>query len=106
MEKKFQGDNVIVVNCGKVSMYYKNRKEKFYYKHSGYPGALTKTSWDQMMDKDPAFPLKNCITKMLHPNQTRKETIEEKVKLFVEPYHTYAHVGLPQFIEQAPPDVS
>ena len=34
------GDNVIVVNAKKGKINWFKRKEKIYYKHTGYPGGL------------------------------------------------------------------
>lgn len=34
------GDNVIVINAGRVKLTGKKMTEKFYYRHTGYPGGI------------------------------------------------------------------
>src|SRR5258707_12760915 len=39
------GDFVVVVNAGKVALTGNKREDKFAYRHSGYPGGLSKRSY-------------------------------------------------------------
>ena len=34
------GDNVVVINAGKVKLTGKKLKDKIYYRHTGYPGGI------------------------------------------------------------------
>ena len=38
------GDFVVVINCERVRVTGNKMEEKFYYRHSGYPGGLKKIS--------------------------------------------------------------
>ena len=48
------GDFVIVLNAEKVRVTGDKLKQKLYYRHSGYPGALKSTSLGEKMQTDPA----------------------------------------------------
>ncbi|MBI4630166.1 MAG: 50S ribosomal protein L13, partial [Chloroflexi bacterium] len=43
------GDHVIVINADKIVVSGKRMDQKFYYRHSGYPGGLKSESLRQMM---------------------------------------------------------
>ncbi len=63
------GDGVIIVNAGKVNFSGKKGTDKFYYRHSGYPGGFRKASLNEMMVKKPIFPLEHAIRGMLPRNK-------------------------------------
>ena len=48
------GDFVIVINAGKVAMTGNKRQQSMYHRHSGYPGGLRSTSYDQLLNTAPA----------------------------------------------------
>merc|ERR1712032_307647 len=43
---------------------------------------------------------------MLPKNKLRKDIIAKNLIMFRGPYHTYHHVGLPQFMEPKPSDIN
>ena len=43
------GDYVVVINADKVRVTGNKVKQKFYYRHSGYPGGLKSVSLEEMM---------------------------------------------------------
>ncbi|MFQ3579359.1 MAG: 50S ribosomal protein L13 [Bacteroidales bacterium] len=47
------GDNVIVINASKVRFTGNKMDDKYYYKHSHYPGGLSKKTPREMLQKDP-----------------------------------------------------
>jgi large subunit ribosomal protein L13 len=47
------GDHVIVVNAAKVVLSADKPDKKFAYRHSGYPGGLTRTSYAQLLAQRP-----------------------------------------------------
>ena len=48
------GDYVIIVNADKVVVTANKAAQNFHYHHSGYPGGLRATSWQRLLENDPA----------------------------------------------------
>ncbi|MHA1570106.1 MAG: 50S ribosomal protein L13, partial [Alphaproteobacteria bacterium] len=44
------GDNVVIVNAGKVRLTGKKRSDKIYYRHTGYPGGIKSRTAAQILD--------------------------------------------------------
>jgi large subunit ribosomal protein L13 len=63
------GDNVIVINAGKIALSGKKMQDKEYFTHSGYPGSERLTTAEEKMAKDPTFLVKNAIKGMLPKNK-------------------------------------
>ena len=63
------GDNVIVINAGKVSLSGNKMQNKLYFRHSGYPGGTTFTPAEEMLKKDPTFLVRNAVKGMLPKNR-------------------------------------
>lgn len=63
------GDNVIVINAEKVTLTGKKMQDKKYFRHTGYPGGERFTTAEEMMEKDPTFPIKNAVKGMLPKNK-------------------------------------
>lgn len=59
------GDFVIVINADKVVLTGKKEASKKYYRHSGYPGGLTETSYKEMMKKHPERIIQHAVKGML-----------------------------------------
>src|SRR5688572_30727153 len=47
------GDNVVVINAAQIQVTGNKLTEKKYYRHSGYPGGLTETTLQEVMDSKP-----------------------------------------------------
>lgn len=60
------GDNVVVINAGKVALTGSKRAEKTYYRHTGYPGGIRSRTAAQVLDgAHPERVLKLAIKRML-----------------------------------------
>ncbi|MEE9272742.1 MAG: 50S ribosomal protein L13 [Robiginitomaculum sp.] len=60
------GDHVVVINCEKIAMTGKKRKNKVYYKHTGYVGSLKEVTADKVLDgRFPERVLKKAVQRML-----------------------------------------
>lgn len=59
------GDFVIVLNAGKVRVTGNKLAEKYYYRHSGYPGGFRKTVLREQLEKHPDRVLKEAVWGML-----------------------------------------
>jgi large subunit ribosomal protein L13 len=60
------GDNVIVINAGKVVFTGNKTQDKIYYRHTGYPGGIKKRTPRQMFEgKFPERVLELAVSRML-----------------------------------------
>lgn len=60
------GDNVIVINAEKVALTGNKRKDKIYYRHSGYVGGLKEVTADKILDgRFPERVMKKAVQRML-----------------------------------------
>jgi large subunit ribosomal protein L13 len=59
------GDFIVVINAGKVRVTGNKVEDKTYYRHSGYPGGVTETSFKKLQSKFPARPIEFAVKGML-----------------------------------------
>ncbi|MDA8081888.1 MAG: 50S ribosomal protein L13 [Actinomycetota bacterium] len=83
------GDYVIVVNAAKVTMTSSKAERKFDYRHSGYPGALTVTSYSDLLATKPEFVVEKSIKGML-PHNRLGRAMAKKLKVYSGPTHPHA----------------
>ena len=82
------GDFVIVVNAEKVKVTGKKETEKFYYRHSNYPGGLRATSLRDVRNTHPERILQAAIRGML-PRTALGEMQIKKLKIYAGPTHPH-----------------
>jgi len=82
------GDNVIIVNADKVELTGQKASKKIAYRHSGYPGGLTATSYDRLMTERPVFVIEKAIRGMLPKNRLGRAMFR---KLHVVPGPDHPH---------------
>lgn len=63
------GDNVIIINAGKIAMTGKKMQERMIFSHSGYPGGQKRTSPSQMLAKDERSVVRHAVKGMLPKNK-------------------------------------
>ncbi len=63
------GDHVIIINAAKALVTGGKEDKKVYYRHSGYLGHLTETTYRQMSEKHPERALEIAIRGMLPHNR-------------------------------------
>ncbi|MCY1151182.1 MAG: 50S ribosomal protein L13 [Sphaerochaetaceae bacterium] len=59
------GDYVIIINAAKVAMSGKKFTDKMYYRHSNFPGGFRATSYADMLQRKPEFPMEHAVKGML-----------------------------------------
>lgn len=60
------GDNVIVINAGKVKLTGRKRGKKVYYHHTGFPGGIKERSAEHILDgKYPERVMSKAVERML-----------------------------------------
>jgi large subunit ribosomal protein L13 len=82
------GDYVIVVNAEKVQTTGKKLDQKFYYRHSGYPGGLKSISLRDQLQKHPTRVLESAVRGMLPKNRLGRAMVK-KLKVYAGSSHPH-----------------
>jgi large subunit ribosomal protein L13 len=82
------GDHVIIVNAEKVALTGSKLTQKMAYRHSGYPGGLTATSYADLLEKNPVRAVEKAIRGMLPKNTLGREQLS-KLKVYVGNEHPH-----------------
>ena len=83
------GDFVIIVNADKIALSSNKASQKFAYHHSGYPGGLKATSWQTLLDNDPATLVHDAIKGMIPKNRLGRAQMG-KLFVYAGPEHPHA----------------
>jgi large subunit ribosomal protein L13 len=75
------GDFVVVVNAGQVRLTGKKLDNKFYYRHSGYPGGIKSISARHLLQKKPEEVLRHAVRGMLPKNSLGRHLLK-KLKIY------------------------
>ena len=59
------GDNVIIINAEKVVLTGNKMSQKYYLKHTGYPGGQRKLMVSDMLKRKPTFVIEHAVKGML-----------------------------------------
>ena len=82
------GDFVIIVNAEKVAPTGSKLAQKKAYRHSGYPGGLTATTYSELMEKNPIRAVEKAIRGMLPKNSLGEQQFS-KLKVYVGNDHPH-----------------
>ena len=63
------GDNVIIINAEKVVLTGNKMSQKYYLKHTGYPGGQRKLMVSDMLKRKPTFVIEHAVKGMLPKNR-------------------------------------
>jgi large subunit ribosomal protein L13 len=91
------GDHVVVINIDKVRVTGAKAEKKVYHRHTGYPGGLRTTTYEQMMDEHPERILKKAVWGML-PNNRLGRQLLKKLRVYAGPDHRH-EAQQPQSLE-------
>jgi large subunit ribosomal protein L13 len=83
------GDFVIVINATSIKVTGKKAEEKFYYRHSGYPGGIRQRSYEDLLEQKPDQPLTLAVRGMLPKNVLGRQMIK-KLKVYPSAQHPHA----------------
>ncbi len=83
------GDYVIVVNAERITVTGKKLDDKYYYRHSGYPGGLKKINLRDQLAKYPDRVIRQAVWGMLPHNRYGRKLIK-KLKIFAGPDHPHS----------------
>lgn len=82
------GDFVIVLNADKIRVTGNKLDQKFYYRHSQYPGGLTKRSLREQLNKFPDRVIYLAVRGMLPKNKLGNKMIK-KMKIYAGDKHPH-----------------
>ena len=83
------GDHIIVVNAEKVVLTGRKLSDKYYRRHSGYPGGLKEVSAGEMIKKHPERVIEAAVKGML-PKGPLGRRMARKLKVYGGPAHPHA----------------
>ena len=83
------GDYFIIINARKVKMTGNKLSDKKYYKHTGYPGGLKETSYENILNsKKPELLIKLAVKRMLPKGVLGREQLK---KLYIYEAEVHPH---------------
>lgn len=82
------GDYVIVINADKVRVTGQKMDQKFYHRHSGYPGGLRSISLRDQLATYPERVLQSAVKGMLPKNKLGRRMIK-KLKIYAGDSHPH-----------------
>ena len=82
------GDFVIIINAEKVALTGSKLTQKMAYRHSGYPGGLTATSYAELLEKSPEKAVEKAIRGML-PKNSLGDQMLKKLKVYSGSEHPH-----------------
>ena len=82
------GDFVIIINAEKVALTGSKLTQKMAYRHSGYPGGLTATSYAELLEKSPEKAVEKAIRGM-PPKNSLGDQMLKKLKVYSGSEHPH-----------------
>jgi large subunit ribosomal protein L13 len=82
------GDYVVVVNADKVHLTGNKLEQKFYHKHSEYPGGLKSISYGELLEKEPEKIIQLAVKGMLPKNKLGRKMLK-KLKVYAGSKHPH-----------------
>lgn len=83
------GDYVIVINADKVALTGSKLQDKMAYHHSGFPGGLKATSYQELLATYPERAVEKAVRGMLPKNRLARQQIA-KLKVYAGAEHPHA----------------
>jgi large subunit ribosomal protein L13 len=82
------GDYIVVLNAAKLRVTGRKADTKKYYRHSGYPGGITETTFSKMQDRFPTRALELAVKGML-PKGPLGYAMFRKLKVYAQEEHPH-----------------
>ncbi|MBW8172347.1 50S ribosomal protein L13 [Ornithinimicrobium sp. Arc0846-15] len=83
------GDFVIIINADKVALTGSKLVQKNAYRHSGYPGGLRSTRYEELLEKHPTRAVEKAIRGMVPKNSLGRQQMS-KLKVYAGENHPHA----------------
>lgn len=82
------GDFVVVINAEKIHVTGNKRRDKVYWRHSGYPGGIKSRSLEEMLEKMPEEVIRKAVKGMLPRNRLARQQLT-KLKVYAGSDHPH-----------------
>jgi large subunit ribosomal protein L13 len=83
------GDNIIIINAEKVQLTGNKRRDKTYYRHTGYPGGIKSRTAGQILDGDhPERVMIKAVERMISRNPLGRQQMR-KLHVYVGSEHPH-----------------
>jgi large subunit ribosomal protein L13 len=82
------GDFVVVVNADRVVVTGRKAEQRVYRRHSGYPGGMKETSYEQMLARKPTEILRKAVYGMMPKTRLARKQFK-KLKIYAGPEHPH-----------------
>jgi large subunit ribosomal protein L13 len=83
------GDFIVVVNADRVAVTGRKAEQRVYRRHSGYPGGMKETSYEQMLARKPTEILRKAVYGMMPKTRLARKQFK-KLKIYAGPEHPHA----------------
>ena len=83
------GDHIVVVNAEKIQVTGRKAEQKVYHRHTGYPGGLRTSTYEDVMAKHPERILRTAVKGMM-PNNVLGRQMYKKLRVYAGPEHGHA----------------
>jgi large subunit ribosomal protein L13 len=83
------GDFVIIINADKVALTGSKLEQKKAYRHSGYPGGLTATTYAELLETNPEKAVLKAVKGMIPHNKLGRAQLT-KLKVYAGSEHPHA----------------
>ncbi len=93
------GDHVVIVNADKIVVTSDKAEKKVYYRHSGYPGGISKQTLDEVMATKPEEVIRKAVRGMIPKTRLGRAQIK-KLKIYAGPDHPHS-AQQPQVLDLA-----
>ncbi len=83
------GDNVVIINAGKIKLTGKKRSDKIYYRHTGYPGGIkSRTAGEILEGKFPERVVIKAVERMVPRGPLGRQQMRN-LRVFAGPEHDH-----------------
>ena len=83
------GDYVVVINAKSLKVTGNKMTDKMYYRHSGFPGGIKALKLEEVIEKDPAYAIKEAVKGMLPKNKLADARMS-RLRVFDGAEHSHA----------------
>lgn len=83
------GDYIIVINAADIVVTGNKARGKVYYRHTGYPGGIRETTFEQMQQRFPGRALQKAVKGML-PKGPLGYAMARKLKVYAGDEHPHS----------------
>jgi len=82
------GDYIVVINADRARVTGNKAQDKMYYRHSGFPGGLKSSSFENLIAKKPEAPIEIAVRGML-PKGPLGRDMFRKLKVYAGATHPH-----------------